>query len=165
MMKRLLFLLSLSLISSLPALRAESRIGAGLTYWTALDSIDIDNIDESGFSYFISFQKRGELLGLDLLLEGTPDRFGDRAWAPQAYLLLGKALYAGAGIGIVYTDGDFADDPFFALKAGLDLEILPRMFLDISANYRFRDKADLNSGANKIDTDTVFLGAALRFQL
>ncbi len=143
--------------------RAENRLGAGINYWVALDDVDVESVDDNGFTYFLSFQKRGTLLGFELNLEYAPDRFGESAWAPQAYVIAGSGLYAAAGIGIVYSDSDFADDPFFALKAGLDLEILPEIFLDLSANYRFRDKAQFDDSASDIDTDTVFLGAAVRF--
>ena len=60
---------------------------------------------------------------------------------------------------------DNADKPFFALKAGVNLELLPSTFVDISANYRFSDKEDLDDDNKDIDTDTVFLGAAFRFAL
>jgi hypothetical protein len=65
----------------------------------------------------------------------------------------------------VRSDGDFADDPFYALRAGLNLELLPSVFVDISANYRFNDSAQFEGDDTDIDTDTVFLGAALRFAL
>ena len=57
------------------------------------------------------------------------------------------------------------NEPFFALRAGLNLELLPRIFVDISANYRFNDTAELKDEDTDIDTDTIFLGAALRFAL
>lgn len=148
--------------------RAEEgahRIGGGVNYWVAIDDIDTDNVDDNGFSYLASYQYRPGLLGLEVDAEFMPDRFGKDAWAPEAYLLLGKAVYAGAGIGIVNSGSDFADEPFFALKAGLDLELLPRVHLDIAANYRFNDQSDIENSTTDIDTDTIFLGAALRLAL
>ena len=141
---------------------AGVRFGGGVNYWVALDDIDVKDVDDSGFSYLLSLQFRGEWAGLGLDAEMLPDRFGEDAYAGQAYLLLGKTLYAGAGIGMNYTDGDFADEPFFSLRAGLDFELLPRLNLDIYANYRFNDKAQFEDSDTDIDTDTVFLGAALR---
>ena len=138
------------------------RFGAGANYWVALDDIDVKDVDDSGFSYLLSLQYRGEWAGIGLDAEMLPDRFGEDSYAGQAYLLLGKTLYAGAGVGLNYTDGKFADDPFFSLRAGLDLELLPRLHLDIYANYRFNDKAQFEDSETDIDTDTVFLGAALR---
>ena len=143
---------------------AESRLGVGVNYWVTVDSVDVDDVDENGFSYYLSYQYRGDhLLGFQADLELLPDRFGEDAWAPQAYLVLGKALYAAAGVGMVYTDGSFADEPFFALKAGFDLEVFSGIYLDLNVNYRFNDKTDLEDSDSDIDTDTLFFGAALRF--
>ena len=138
------------------------RIGVGANYWIAVDDIDIDDIDEDGFSYLVSYQWRPTLIGLQLDLEFLPDLFGEDAFAPAAYLVAGKAVYAAAGIGINHIDGKWADDPFIALKAGLDLELLPHLFLDISACYRFNSKYDIEDALHEIDTDTVFLGATAR---
>jgi hypothetical protein len=143
----------------------EHRLGGGVNYWVALEDLDEDGVDEDGFSYLVSYQYMMDWVGLQLDVELLPDRFGEDAVAPSAWFLLGKTLYAGAGIGIVNYDGDFADEPFFALRAGLNLEVLPSLYLDISANYRFNDKADLEDDDRKIDADTVFLGAAVRFAL
>ncbi|MFP4353243.1 MAG: hypothetical protein ACLFRP_09220 [Puniceicoccaceae bacterium] len=143
----------------------EHRIGAGANYWVTLDDLDVDDIDDSGFSYLVTYQYRDGLWGLELNAEFLPDRFGENAWAPEAYLIFGDSIYAAAGIGIVHTDGDFESSPFYALRAGFDLEIFSGLHLDISANYRFNDTADLSDSDTRIDTDTVFLGAALRLAL
>ncbi|MHB1349952.1 MAG: hypothetical protein ACYCYR_08775 [Desulfobulbaceae bacterium] len=143
----------------------EHRIGGGANYWVTVDDLDDDDLDESGLSYFLSYQQWWNFLGLEADLELLPDRFGETAFAPQAYLLFGGTLYGGAGIGLMNIDGDFADEPFFALRAGLNLELLPGTFLDLSANYRFNDSEELEDERTDIDADTVFLGAALRFAL
>lgn len=155
-------LLTLFLLPAAWAANATHRIGAGANYWVAVDDIDIDNIDEDGFSYFASYQYRPTLLGFQADVEFLPELFGKDAIAPAAYILLGKAIYAAGGIGIVNFDGEWADDPFFSFKAGLDLEILPSIFIDISACYRFNSKYDFEDAIDAIDTDTVFLGAAAR---
>ena len=131
----------------------------------ALDDLDEDDVDEDGFSYLISYQYMMDWVGVELDVELLPDRFDEDAVAPAAWFLLGKTLYAGAGIGIVNSDGDFADEPFFALRAGLNLELLPSLYADLSVNYRFNDEADLDDDDRNIDTDTLFLGAAVRFSL
>jgi opacity protein-like surface antigen len=143
----------------------EHRIGGGANYWVAVDDIDDDNIDDDGFSYLVSYQHWWDFLGLEVDMELLPDRFGEDAFAPEAYLLFGSTIYAGAGIGIMNSDGDFADEPFYALRAGVNLELLPKVFVDISANYRFNDTDDLKNNESDIDTDTIFLGAAVRFGL
>lgn len=151
-----------------PVLAADStsRLGAGANYWVVLENLDdegVRNLDEEGYSYFVSYQYWPSLLGLELQVEMFPDWIGqDDAYAPQAYVLLGSTLYAGAGVGIVNFDSEWADDPFYAFKAGLNLEIVPNLFLDISGNYRFNSKTQLEDNHSDIDTDTVFLGAAVR---
>ncbi len=141
---------------------ADHRIGGGINYWVAVDDIDVDDIDENGFSYLISYQYWPALLGVELDLEIMPDRYGETAFAPQAFLLLGSTIYGGAGIGIEYRDSSFADRPFFAFRAGLNLELLPGIYTDFYGIYRFNEKADLDKKDTKIDSDTIFLGAAVR---
>ena len=75
---------------------------------------------------------------------------------------LGREL---AGMGLIRTNGEFADDPFYAFRVGLNLELLPRVNVDISANYRFNDSVQLEDDDTDIDADTIFLGAAIRFAL
>lgn len=141
-----------------------NRLGGGANYWVALDDLSSDT-DDDGFSYFISYQRRGDILGWDFAVEFLPDRFGEDAIAPQLHLILGQGIYAAAGVGWVHQDGDFADEPFFSFRVGLNFQVLPGLFLDIFGNYRFNDKTDLKDSDTKIDTDTVFLGAALRISL
>ncbi len=165
-MKKLLFgIVVAGLICVSPAARAggSSQLGAGVYYWKALEDLD-SRFEENGLSYYASYQYKPGFVGFEADLELQPDRFDENAYAPQAYLVVGETLYAAAGIGILYTDGDFADEPFYVFKAGLDLEVLPSLHLDISANYRFNDRADLSNDATDVDTDTVFLGAALRLE-
>ncbi len=148
--------------------RAEEsghRIGGGANYWTTIDDVDADNIDEDGFSYYVSYQYRGDLLGLEVDVEMMPDALGDDVLAPQAYLIVGGDIYAAAGVGWLYVDDEFADDPFYALRAGLDLELLPAINVDIYATYRFSPDIELDDAVDDIDTDTIFLGAAVRIGL
>ena len=162
-MKKLLLslLVLLFCLASAPAADQAHRIGGGVNYWVALDDLDED-FDEEGLSYLATYQYRPTLIGFQADVEFLPDLFGEDAIAPAAYLLVGSAIYAAAGAGILNVDGDWADEPFFALKAGLDLELLPSIYLDISASYRFNYGIDLDDAVDEIDTDTVFLGAGLR---
>lgn len=164
-MKKILVIAALTLMMAPQAWAGEHRIGGGANYWIAIEDIDADDADDDGFSYLASYQYVMDFAAIELDVEFLPDRFGETALAPEAYFLLGKAIYAGVGLGIVHADGGFADEPFFALRGGLNLEILPEIYLDVSANYRFNDSADLDGDDSDIDTDTVFLGAAVRFSL
>jgi hypothetical protein len=143
-------------------LQGRWRIGVGANYWVALKDLDEHDVDEDGFSYLASVQLRNPMAGIGVDVEMLPDRVGEDAYAGQAYVILGKAVYAGAGIGITLTDGEFADEPFFSFRAGLDLEIFPGLYLDIYGQYRFKDRADLKNEDTDIDLDTIFLGGALR---
>ena len=145
------------------AAAGENRLGGGANYWVTIDDIDYNNVDENGMGFFASYQYWESLLGFELDLEFLPDRFGDSALAPQAFMLIGRGIYAGFGIGAVYSDGDFADKAFYALRAGFNFELLPGIYTDIYGIYRFNDTAELDNIKEDIDTDTVFLGAAVRF--
>ena len=84
-------------------------------------------------------------------------------WSPEVFVLIGGTLYAGAGIGVYYSDGTFSNEPFYMLRAGLDIAILPFLSLDINANYRFNDWDTLET--DDLGTDTIRLGAAVRFSM
>ncbi len=167
-MKKVCLVVFVALLLSAPsAFAGEHRIGGGLNYWYTIDDIKDDNhdFDRGGLSIIASYQYWAGLLGAEVDLEMMPDRFDESAVSPQAYLLVGKGLYAGAGIGTTYSDGEFADEPFFALKGGFCLEVLPKISADIYANYRFNDVDDIDNSETDIDTDTLFFGAMVRFSL
>lgn len=141
------------------------RLGVGANYWKTIDDVDLGNVDEDGFSYIASYQFAPGIFKFELDLEYYPDLAGgsDTLWSPEAFVTVGGVIYAGAGIGIYYSDGNWGDEPFYMLRAGLDIPVLPFLFLDINANYRFNDWGSL-SGSD-LDTDTIRLGAALRIAL
>lgn len=162
--------LSLSLLAATSATaEIKHRFGVGAHYWTAIDDIDVDDIKEDGFAYLVSYQLRpASLIKFGLDVEILPEEFGgadENVFAPQAYVILGSAIYAGLGIGTYYTDGDFADDPFFNIRAGLDLNILPFLYLDINANYRFEEWDSIKTLDEDVSSDTITLGAAVRIEL
>ncbi len=146
---------------------AEHRLGGGVNYWRSIDDLKGDDFkfDNSGFGFIGSYQYWGGLLGVEVDVELLPDMFDETVVAPQAYLLLGRAIYAGIGIGTTYIDGEFADEPFYALRGGFCLELLPRLYADLYATYRFNDGVDVKDAVDDIDTDTLFLGAMARFSL
>ncbi|MDD5523084.1 MAG: hypothetical protein PHI84_19880 [Kiritimatiellae bacterium] len=142
------------------------RFGVGANYWTAVKNIDVHDIDEDGMSWLATYQyASGSPLSLEANLEVFKEGFAGspkNVYAPQAFVLVGCNLYAGAGIGIYYSDDEFADKPFYAVKVGLDLKLLPSLYLDINANYRFNKWKNISELADEIDSDTIILGAALR---
>ena len=138
------------------------RLGGGVNYWVAAEDVEVDDIDSEGLGYVVSYQYKPGILGLGVDGELMPDRFGEDVYAPQAYLLLGDAIYAGAGIGILSVDGEWADDPFYSFRAGLDLAFTPAVHVDLYAQYRFESSQQLEEDETDIDTDTIYIGAALR---
>jgi hypothetical protein len=145
---------------------AGSRIGAGLTYWHALKDVDFTDFDRNGASWFVTYQSRGAyLIGWEADFEFMPEGFmasPKTVYAPQAYVVAGTSIYGAAGIGWYYSDGDWADQPFYALRAGMELTLIPTIYLDLCANYRFTKWGALKDKDIDIDTDTIMLGAAIR---
>ena len=83
--------------------------------------------------------------------------------APQLFLAVGKDIYAGLGTGIYFQDGEYADQPFYSIKAGIDLELFPFVYLDFSADYRFRDWEFIGLSDGFMLEDLA-LGGMLRIQ-
>jgi hypothetical protein len=147
-------------------------LGFGLHYWRTIDELDVahGDLDESGVAWVASYRYApATLIQIEADLEVFPEGFGgadETAYAPQVYLMVGSAIYAALGVGVVYSP-DFTDDfsdPFYQLRAGLDLELLPKIHVDVNANYQFFDW-DLDTFDDNIDTDSVTLGASVRIEL
>ncbi|MBI2440433.1 MAG: outer membrane beta-barrel protein [Lentisphaerae bacterium] len=164
----LVIILGLAAMAATGPAQAEQsphQFGLGAHYWTAVKSIDANNVDKNGFSYLLSYRYHYDWLGLEADVEWFQKGFGGAAknvYQPQAYLILGKIIYAAAGIGGYYSDGELSDKPFYAFRAGLDLPLLGILHLDINANYRFEDWDDLSTEGKGISADTVTVGAAAR---
>lgn len=161
-------LLAMAVVVCVSSARAESSLGLGAHYFRTVDSLD-KPFDEDGLAPVISY--RADLIPLLMLqLDGVlyPDGYAGSekdVFSPQAFLLVGSGIYAGVGVGTLYADGDFSDSPFFALRAGVTLALFPALHLDINANYEFSNWDGINKLDKNVDSDTVTLGAALRFLL
>jgi len=145
------------------------RLGGGAHYWKTVKNIDVDKIEESGMAYFASLQlKLPAIFKVGVDVELLPDDFAGskkESYAPQAYVVVGSAIYAALGIGKYYVDSAWWDDPFYNIRAGFDFDILPGVYLDIHGNYRFIEWDKIKDVDKDVDTDTVTLGAALRIEL
>ena len=145
-----------------PAKASKFRLGLGANYFTAIKDLDGENFDENGLSGLVTFQYvPNYFFKIEVDLELRPKGFNgstESVWLPQTYLLLGNFIYAGAGIGMYYTDGGFQSEPFFAFRGGIDIPLGP-VDLDINANYRFEGSLDTED----VNSDTVFLGVAIRY--
>jgi len=167
------WMVAVAVIGMLAAVQAvqaggSSRLGVGVNYWTVVDDIDDRDMDENGTSWLVSYQyKLAALLRLEADLEIFPSDFQGihgTVYAPQGYLVVGMGIYAAIGVGILCDDGDFDDAVFYALRAGIELEILTALYLDLNANYRFAEDTSLGDAVEDIDGDTITLGAALRLE-
>lgn len=164
---------ALAMVLAVPGLAAagEHRIGFGYHYWKTVDDLqDLDNIEDDGYAGVVSYQYLpGGMLRLELDVEYFKDGFAgsnDTAYSPQAFLLFGRFFYAGIGIGMTYSDnlpsGDDWSGPWYGARAGLDMLLVPKLHLDLNANYRadaFKDVELLN------DVDAVTFGASLRLTI
>jgi hypothetical protein len=162
--------LVLGAVATLPAQAGENTLGAGIHYWRTVDELRDDgfgDIDSKGTSGVLSYQHfPGGPLGFEIDLEYFDKGFGgstDEAYAPQVYLVLGHHFYAAVGVGVTYSSGleKSPSDPFYAGRLGISLLLVPSVSLDVNANYR----ANTFKGLGDADTDTVSLGALLRFTL
>jgi hypothetical protein len=161
-------LLGLAAGAATPAQAGEHRLGFGFHYWKTVDELQddgFDDIDDNGVSEVLSYQYLpSPMLRWEIDLEYFDKGFGgatERAYSPQVFLLFGRGIYAGVGVGATYSSGlaDDWSDPYYAAKAGFDLLLLPKIHLDINANYQF----DAWNQLDNVDTDTLTLGAIARF--
>ncbi|HKH44286.1 MAG TPA: hypothetical protein VKM72_06455 [Thermoanaerobaculia bacterium] len=166
---RVLLVLLVLTAAAAPAAAVEHRLGLGVHAWKPaselLDDLSVDN--ERDLAGVLSYQLVVlSPLKLEVDLEYFPNGFGgsgEEAWAPQVLVVLGDRWYVAAGTGWVYSRelaGDFSPTIYIA-RLGLDLPILPRLRLDVSADER---AADLD-GLADVDEDTVTFAAVLRFRL
>jgi hypothetical protein len=140
-------------------------LGLGAHYWRVVDDLGSD-FDDSGVSYLAAYRYDGGLLAIQPEVEVFPKEFGggtEEFYSPQILAILGDWIYAGVGVGILYSDGEFANSPFYMFRAGFNIIGIGPLTLDINANYVFTDWGDLSS--SDIDSDTITLGAMLRVKL
>lgn len=141
------------------------RIGGGAHYWKTIDDIKEEGkFDSDGLAWLVSYQYAFSLLKLELGAEIFPNGYygsEELTVAPEAFIGLSTIIYAGVGIGTACAsdlDKTFSD-PFYIARAGLDLELLPALRLDINGNYYFTSWDTLED----VNTDTITFGAQLRF--
>lgn len=143
------------------------EIGGGARYFRTIDELD-GPFEENGLAPLVTVRgELAELLHLQADFVLYPDGYAGSdkdVFAPELFLLLGKGVYAGLGAGALVSDGEVGD-PFFIARAGINLELLPAVVLDINANYEFAEWEQINTIDEDADSDTITLGAALRLDL
>ena len=163
-----LCLIVLALAGPATASAADHRFGVGANYWRALDDLVDEgfDVDEDGVAPYLTYQLvPAGIFRFELDLEYFESGFGGsptEAFSPQAFVLVGEGFYAGVGVGVTYSSdlpGDEISDPFYIARVGLDFVLVPRVHLDVNANYR----AGTFDALDEASTDTITLGAAVRF--
>jgi len=149
---------------------AEHQLGFGVHYWTTIDDLEDEgfgSIDSDGASWLLSYQYiPAGIFRIEGDLEYFANGYGgsdDAAISPLVLVIVGSGLYAGAGLGVTYSD-DFdhrLSEPFFVARVGFNFVVLPKVHLDVNANYRFNAWSELNG----VDTGTITLGVIARFKL
>lgn len=167
-MKKISLILSTLLIAVLlggiySPVQAGTRIGGGIHYLRTLGNIkDSPDFKENAIGYMGSIIT-GTALRIEGDLELIPNFGGSKKvmLQPQAYALLGQFIYGGVGIGIGHFDGDWQSNPFYALRAGVNVRP-GGLDLDLFASFRFqKDKHLENFGSD--DLNSITFGALLRF--
>ena len=157
---------------TVPTLQAAAesnfQIGVGANYWIALEDAVDESFDEDGLGWMISARYMATpYFGFGLELERSPDNYvalEEPMYCPAGYLILGKGLYAGLGVGTYFYDGDFIEDVFYGLRIGLVADVLPGVVVDINLNYRVDSWSGIKHVDDEVDTDNVILGGAVRLK-
>ncbi len=145
--------------------KCQNRIGGGIHYLRTLGSIsDNPEWDSDALGYMVSYQRVFGSIRLEGDLEWVPDYGGSdkTMFQPQAWLLLGRMIYLSAGIGGSYIDGDWFDNPFYGLRAGVNLTLVGLNF-DGFTSYRFQS-AKVFEDIDESDLDALTFGVLVRVE-
>ena len=156
-----------------PAAAAEHFLGGGVRFFRTLDDIEIDDIgkiDTDGNSLILSYlAKPAGLFKIEFDIEYFGDGYGEQTGSiisPQFLVLFGSNFYGGLGAGINYVQdnliGEDASDIFYIGRLGLQLTLLPRLHLDLNANYQTDVFDKVFSGPS---SNSVTFGAMARFRI
>jgi hypothetical protein len=164
-MKRIVLLVVLLVATASPAFAALSKLGVGLHYLHNLGDLkneDLSDLEKDSFGVIGSYQFSPGVFKIEGDVEYIFNYLGtdDAMWEPSAWGLTSGMVYGGAGIGIGYRDGDWQKNPWYALRAGLDMP-LAKFDLDAYATYRFQSAGDLGDVVD--DLDSLTFAAVLRF--
>ena len=143
---------------------AQCGLGVGIHYLRTLGDInDNEEWNPDAIGFIGSYQFGLGPLNAEADVEWVLDYggSGNSLFEPSGWLLFGGFIYGGAGIGIGYLDGDWFDDPFYALRAGVNVG-LGGLGVDVFGTYRFQNAGDLE-GLEGDDLNSVTFGAILRF--
>jgi len=168
-MKRILLCLvmtaMISTMFTVPSMALGGSLGAGLHYLHNLGDIDANGTDLSKESFGLigSFQYGLAMMTLEAQAEYIFDYAGsdESMFIPSGWALLGGMVYGGAGMGIGHIDGEWQSDPFYALRAGVNLPLMA-FKLDVYGTYNFWNNDDIKDATGE-DLDSVTFAAVLHF--
>lgn len=164
-MRRTLSVLTLCfLVAGFVTSAHATQFGAGLHYQRSVGDFDVDDLDKNDFTIFGSVTVPVALVKVEGDLELTPDYLGtdNTLFQPAAYGLLDLGLaYGGVGIGIGYLDGEWATNPFYALRGGVELG-LGGLAVDGFLEYRFQS-ASFGDAVSNLSLDAFRIGAQVKF--
>ena len=159
------------LVTWVGAAHAGGKLGGGIHYLRNLGDITDDgaiDLNQNSVALIGSYQHALRMFKIEGDVEYVFDYLGtgEAMWEPSAWGLLGLGtlpLYAGAGIGIGYTNDQWQQNPFYALRLGADFT-LSNLNLDVFGTYRFQSDHDLETLTGE-DLDSVTFAALVRFGL
>lgn len=143
---------------------AGLRVGGGIHYLrTVGDLKDAEGFDKDAVAFLGTVKYKLTMLTVEGDLEVIPDYVGsdELMLQPQAYALIGGLIYGGVGIGVGHLSNFGWQDPFYALRAGVDLN-LGLVDLDVFASYRFQKAKDLEV-LGEDDLNSITFGALVSF--
>lgn len=138
---------------------AEAGFGLGLHYLKTLEDMDETSGFDSNSLGFLGVYSFGPgILNFELGVEYVPNYILEEDLIqPSAYAFVGNRIYGGLGVGISRFKGDWADDPFFDLRAGIKIAVF-----DFFASYRMQ-KINEVSELETDDFNSVTFGAIFKF--
>ena len=144
-------------------------LGIGLHYLRNIGELDSElddgegGLDQNSFGFIGSYQFGLPLITLEGNVEYVPDYIGSDHGLiePSAFILSSGLIYLGGGIGIGHIDGEWQDEPFYAIRAGVNFG-LGGLSLDTYATYRFQGDDQLEEVTGE-DLDSVTIAAVFRF--
>lgn len=138
---------------------AHAGFGAGIHYLkTVEDMEETHGFDSSSLGFLGVYSFGATLLNFEFDFEYVPNfAFDKDLIQPSAYVFVGSFIYGGLGVGVAHYDGQWAEDPFYDLRAGLKIAVF-----DFFASYRLQKLDEIND-LESDDLNSVTFGAIFKF--
>ena len=166
------FLFTCALLANIRTASAQDefrhRPGIGVRYRQPLEGSESEMLSRDGASWSLGYQFAWHhLFRADAALEIIPWNFaGEKPiiLAPQASVLVGAGLYAGAGMGVFLSANGVVDRPFLTFRAGFEPEFQPALFLDLAVDYRTITWTEEVPFSTSAPLDNLAFSATLRYE-